>query len=70
MKTFWKTFFVFLGLVLFWCSLSISGQFLHELSLKDWISHIIFAILFAVGYMLIVARHKKAKAKKENTENL
>jgi uncharacterized membrane protein YagU involved in acid resistance len=65
MKNFWKRFSVFFGLIIIGCNLSITLQFLHKLSGKDWMYHIIFAIIFALCYMLILYFYKDKKAKKK-----
>jgi len=59
-----KKIFRFLALVFFWCSISISIQFYRELSAKDWIENIIFAVIFAIAYMLITYYHDKEKKDK------
>jgi uncharacterized membrane protein len=59
---------IFLGIILTWCNITISQRFLHELSLKEWIEHILFGIIFAIVFMLIARRDKKDKAKKQESQ--
>ena len=61
MNCFWKKTLGFLGLVIIGCNLSIALQFLHELSCKDWIKHISFAIVFAIAYSLVVYFYRKKR---------
>jgi hypothetical protein len=59
MKNCFKKLFYYLGLVIVCCAISISGQFIHELSIKDWILHIIFGILLASGFLFFDKKNKK-----------
>jgi uncharacterized membrane protein YagU involved in acid resistance len=37
---------------------------LHDLSAKDWVRHIIFAVIFATGYLLVMHFYKNKRKEK------
>ncbi|MDR2692035.1 MAG: hypothetical protein LBB73_07050, partial [Dysgonamonadaceae bacterium] len=43
-------------------------RFLHELSLENWIKHILFGIIFAIVFTLISRKDKKDKAKEQENQ--
>jgi hypothetical protein len=53
MKDYRKKIGRFLGLVILGCYISICTKYMHELSCKDWTEHIVVAIVFAIGFLLI-----------------
>jgi hypothetical protein len=68
MNKFWKNLFRFFVVSILWCSFSINRQFWHELSREDWISHILYSILFALVYMFLEWRYKDKKGKNKEQE--
>jgi uncharacterized membrane protein YagU involved in acid resistance len=65
MKNLGSKILVFISLIIIWCSATISQRFLHELSIEEWIKHILFGIIFAVAFTLIVEKNKVRKLKSQ-----
>ena len=68
MKDIRKKILRFFGFAIWGCTISISTQFIHELSFKDWIINIICGILIASAYLFFEWQDKTKKENKANSK--